>query len=179
MSDYVWRVIKREGGYSNRSSDRGGRTFRGITWLLYTRYCKRVGATPDPAHHRNLSEEEVFAIYTVMFIQPSRIEEYKSDWVREAMFSSCIMHGSGSAAILAQRAANFLAIHKLKLDGVAGSRTIKEINDQEPIRFVNSLTKERIIFVDRLVQRTVSKGDVSQVDNLVGWHNRFLLFIKP
>ncbi len=178
MYEYVWRVLKHEGGYSDDLNDRGGKTSYGITWRTYKEYCKRIGSTPSNGHHMNLTSEEVLSIYLVLFIDPYRIEGYENEWTREAMFSSVIMHGGPAAASLAQKSVNKISVHKIKVDGIAGDKTHEAINSIQSRKFVNKLTAERIIFVDRLVQRTVNKGDYSQVNFLVGWHKRFLRFIS-
>lgn len=172
---YVWNVLEYEGGFSDRAADRGGATFRGITWKTYLVYCKKANIVAAKWHHRNLHEEEVLAIYLMLFAEPAGIEKYTSIWVREAMFSACIMHGQGSATKMAQRAAK----SGLKLDGIPGPKTRHVINLSPDIAFVNSLTAERIVLVSRLVQRTIKRGDTSQAKNLVGWSNRLLRFIHP
>ena len=179
MYEYIWKVLEHEGGFSDGKYDRGGKTFRGITWKSYCYWCNRIGATPEESHHSNLSDEEVLAFYVSMFVQPYNIEGYRHDWTREAMFSASIMHGGVPAAIMAQKVVNKISKDRLKVDGIPGKLTMASSNIIPANIFVNNLSMLRIIFVDRLVQRTVNKGDSSQVNNLVGWHNRFLRFIRP
>lgn len=176
---YVWNVLQHEGGFSDSKSDRGGKTFRGITWKSYCYWRKKIGATPELSHHSSLSDEEVLSFYISIFIQPYNIEGYRYDWTREAMFSASIMHGGAPAAVMAQKTVNDISRDKLKADGIPGELTRAAINIIPTVIFVNNLSIKRVIFVDRLVQRTVSKGDPLQANNLVGWHNRFLRFIKP
>ncbi len=181
---FVWRVLESEGGYSNRKSDRGGETFRGITWKTYRAFCFINSIMPKRRELVNLTDEEVLSVYVKMFIIPGKIMSYESESVREVMFDASILHGQGSAITMAQRAINKATRHStgfvgLKVDGINGPKTCSAINAQSPTNFINGLTIERILFVDRLVQRTVRKGDLSQVENLFGWHQRFLQFVCP
>lgn len=177
--EYIWNVLEHEGGFSDSKSDRGGKTFRGITWKSYRYWCKKIGAIPKASHHSSLSDEEVLSFYISIFVQPYNIENYRHDWTREAMFSASIMHGGAPAAVMAQKTVNDISRDKLKADGIPGELTMAAVNVIPAVIFVNNLSIRRVIFVDRLVQRTVSRGDPLQANNLVGWHNRFLRFIKP
>ncbi len=179
MFDWIENVLVHEGLFSDRNSDRGGRTFRGITWRTYCEYCKRNELTPTRFHHENLIDEEVMAVYISLFVKPYRIEEYESDWLKEAVFSAAINHGGPQAAYMVQKSANQALQKKLKVDGIVGSKTLAAVNGLPAVSFVNSLAIQRILFVDKIIVRTVGQGDDSQVDNLVGWHNRYTRFIKP
>ena len=172
--DYIDRVLKEEGLYSDVVGDRGGKTMRGITWRLYVQYCKRRRIALSEPWFRSMSVEDAREIYKVMFIQPLNISVLYNDRVKEAMFGAAIHHGGGRAVRFAQRTAG-----KLKVDGIIGPKTIDGINKAEPIAFVNGLAKRRILFVDRLVQRTVRNGDLRQVKFLYGWHKRMLRFVSP
>lgn len=180
MYDYVWRVLEHEGGFSDNPDDRGGRTYAGLTWDTYKDYCLRSGKTPSKEHHKSLMPTELLSIYKTLFIEPLRIDEYESDWVKEAVFSASINHGGYRASILVQRAVNKTSkLARLVVDGKVGAKTITAVNALTAVSFVNVLAVQRVLFVDRLVQRTAQKGDLSQVGFLVGWHNRFLRFIRP
>ena len=178
-TEFLWNVLRHEGGFSNHSSDRGGATFRGITWATYLRYCKKTGVKPTAKHHKNLTNPEVFSIYWTLYVEPYRVDEYVASWVKEMMFSAVIHHGGSSAAYMAQRAVNKLSERKVKLDGVVGSITLAAVNELRATIFVNEMVGQRIIFTDRIIKRTVAKGDLTQVDFLLGWHKRFLRFIRP
>jgi len=179
MFEWIENVLEHEGLFSDRKSDRGGRTFRGITYRLYCEYCKRNDLTPTKFHHANLTDEEVMAIYFSLFVKPYRIEDYESDWVKEAVFSASINHGGPRAAYMIQKSANYALRKKLRIDGVVGSKTLAAVNSLPAAAFVNSLAIERILFTDKIIVRTVGQGDDSQVSNLVGWHNRYTRFIRP
>ena len=177
--DFVWNVLKHEGLFSDRKSDRGGRTYRGVTWQTYKAYMKTRGQTPTHRHHEELNEEELLDIYLQVFVHPLRIMSYDSHWVKEAVFSASINHGGRNASKMVQKAIKA----ELKIDGIIGPITLKEANKIYSNTLVNNLTKERILFTDRIVRREVREGNTpkekSQVENLVGWHKRYLRFIRP
>ena len=125
---YVWRVLEWEGGYSNKKTDRGGETYRGITWRTYQAFCRQNNVVASRANLRSLSNEEILAIYIEIFIKPGEINLYESEWVREVIFDASIMHGQRAAIKLSQRALNKAFSRPsswmaLKIDGISGPRT--------------------------------------------------------
>lgn len=172
---YIWNVLKHEGLFSDRKDDRGGITFRGVTYKTYKQYMLNKGDMPTKAHHKNLNEDTLLDIYLQMFIYPLSISNYNSDWVKEAVFSASMNHGGRNASKMVQRAAK----SQLVIDGIIGPMTLKTVNKIHSDTFVNELTRQRIIFTDKIVRRDVRKGGISQVENLVGWHKRYLRFIRP
>lgn len=176
---YIWNVLKYEGRFSDRKEDRGGKTFRGVTWKTYTSYMKASAKIPSHEHHEELTDEEVLDIYLQVFVHPLRISSYDSSWVKEAIFSASINHGGRNASKMVQRAAKA----KLKIDGIIGPKTLKEVNKIYSNTFVNRLIMQRIIFTDKIVRREVREEktpkEESQVENLVGWHRRYLRYILP
>lgn len=172
---FVWNVLKHEGLFSDREDDRGGKTFRGVTWETYSAWMKTKALVPTHDHHEAMNEDELLAIYLDAFVTPLKIMFYDSAWVREAIFSASMNHGGRNASKMVQRAAKA----NLIIDGIIGPATLKAVNSTYANAFVNNLTKERIIFTDKIVRRDVLTGGKSQVTNLVGWHIRYLRFIKP
>jgi len=151
---------------------------------MYRAFCFTSSTVAKQSELAGLTDEEVLSVYVKMFIVPGKIMAYENESVREVMFDASILHGQGSAITLAQRAINRASqsstgFKGLKVDGINGPKTSYAINAQSAVNFINGLTVERILFVDRLVQRTVRKGDLSQVENLFGWHQRFLRFVGP
>ncbi len=168
--NYIERVVEREGGFSDVEGDRGGDTYRGITYDVYVAWCKTQAFEPTKKHHRSLSNFEVFEVYRVMFVKRYRIEEFTSELVRETMFSALILHGPYNMATIAQKTAG-----NLKVDGVAGSKTIRRVNSLPAAAFVNDFNINRIIFVIHIVE-----NDETQLQFLEGWvTKRMLRFIRP
>ena len=176
---YIWSVLEHEGFLSDRKEDRGGKTFRGVTWNTYVSYMKTAAKIPSHDHHENLSDEELLDVYLQVFVHPLRISSYDSSWVREAVFSASMNHGGRNASKMVQRATK----SQLLIDGVIGPNTLRAVNSMYSNSFVNRLTIQRILFTDRIVRREVREGktpkEESQVENLVGWHKRYLRFILP
>ena len=167
---YIERVVEREGGFSDVDGDRGGETYRGITYDTYVAWCDTQAFDPTKEHHRSLSTFEVLEVYRVMFVNRYRIEEFTSELVREVMFSALVLHGPYNMAKIAQETAG-----NLKVDGVAGSKTIRRINFLPAVAFVNDFSANRIVFVIRIVE-----NDISQLQFLEGWVvKRMLRFIRP
>lgn len=170
QDDYISRVLAKEGGYSDDPDDRGGATYRGVTYRLYQAYCRIQGNVPSAIKHRSLTEDQVRDIYMEMFVTRYKIDKFNSDWVKEAMFSSTILHGPYYTGVMAQQAAGNLIV-----DGVIGTKSISRINFLPPVAFVNSFSCLRILFTDK-----IAVGDTSQKKFLVGWHKqRILRFISP
>ena len=172
--DFLWSVLEHEGLLSNRKNDKGGLTYRGITWKLYQAYCKRRRISATRKDLRKLNHEQVKDIYLLMFIKPLKIMQLDSDWLKEAFFSAGMNHGGGNAVRMIQR-----VISELKIDGRIGPKTISAMNEHDPNTLVNALAIERCIFVAKYVKGRANKGDLSQLSNLVGWLKRYTRFIKP
>lgn len=172
--DFVERVLKHEGLYSDTKGDRGGQTMRGVTWGLYQQWAETRHVVPTKNHFQALNAEDVRKIYDDMFIQPLRIDQINSSLVQEAFFGAAILHGGPRASRMAQRTAG-----GLKVDGIIGPRSISAFNNAPPVAFANEMAVRRVLFADRLVQRTVFKGDLTQVKFIFGWHRRMLRFINP
>jgi len=172
--DFLWSVLEHEGFLSNRKNDKGGLTYRGITWKLYQAYCKRKHIPVTKKDLKKLSNERVKDVYILMFIKPLKIMQLENDWLREAFFSAGMNHGGGNAVKMVQR-----VISELKVDGRIGPKTISAMNEQDVNTLVNALVIERCIFVAKYVKGRANKGDLSQLSNLVGWLTRYTRFIKP
>lgn len=121
---YIDDLIKREGGYVNHRSDKGGETNWGIT-VTVARAFGYTGAMVD------LPRDTAFTIYLERFwIQPgfARIDPL-SGAIAEELFDTGANMGPGVAARFLQRALNVLNnrgrdFPEIAVDGAIGKMTI-------------------------------------------------------
>lgn len=159
------KVLKHEGGYSNRKSDRGGITYMGITeknfphwegWPIVKSRILRQGQIINNAELTGM----VRHFYYKNFWQPM-----KGDYIEDQRVAEFILDwyvNSGVYALkLAQKAMGLLD------DGIVGNKTVAAINKYDSDALFMLLKNERLAMYDRIVAR-----DSSQLANYDGWMNR-------
>lgn len=88
-------VLKWEGGYSEHPNDPGGATMKGITQSVYDSWRKSKGL--PTRHVRNITDDEVEAIYWEKYWQPLRCSELPAP-LDLVCFDSGVNCGIGRAA---------------------------------------------------------------------------------
>lgn len=155
-------VLRREGGYSDHKSDRGGATNYGITQRTYTIWRSNAGLGYMDV--RNITREEAKAIYKTEYWDAAKCGELPEE-IQPIHFDSSVNHGVSRAAKLLQAAAG------VEQDGAIGNKTLAAIAEMDArllkARYINA----RYQFYGAIIQR-----DRSQLDFISGWMNRMLDF---
>ncbi|MEE8606726.1 MAG: glycosyl hydrolase 108 family protein [Nitrospiraceae bacterium] len=153
-----------EGGWSNHSSDRGGRTKFGVTHVTLGEYNRRRGLLAyKPLVLVDLTPRQAADVYYLLYWLQYRIDTLPQA-VQGLMFDWSV-HSGGFAVRSMQR--HF----KLKPDGIVGPNTraavegaIRRLGWGEVQR---ALAIRRMKHLCRLVRRDRSQGDF-----IVGWFDR-------
>ena len=153
----VDKLIEMEGGYSDHSSDRGGKTKYGIT----ERTAKDHGYTGEM---RDLTLEEAKDIYKTYWSDRFDDEDLLES-VAGFFFDMRVNHGAGNAARIVQKA--LVKLDKdVDVDGILGPATmaaLKEVGSSA----LDAMADERKAFY-----RAIVENDPSQEVFLKGWLNR-------
>lgn len=180
MADFneaVRRTLGVEGGYSNRKSDRGGRTNFGITQGLLQ---EAIGRGVVPAVSvEDLTEEQAVKIYRVFFWDALRLDEMDSQAVAEELFDTAVNMGTKAAVKILQRALRLGGNHGgIVVDGVLGKKTMAYVNEvTDSLRDEDTLFKiMNILQGARYIEIVEAFPD--QVANLRGWLDKRVL-LKP
>lgn len=115
-----------EGGYSDVSGDRGGRTKYGITEKTFLDAMQR-GIISGASGIKDLTIAQAKAIYQVLYWFPLRLQDVKDISIAAEIFDTAVNSGTGKAAIIVQLALAYLG-EPLKIDGDIGPVTLGLIN---------------------------------------------------
>ncbi|MGD9156288.1 MAG: glycosyl hydrolase 108 family protein [Bacillota bacterium] len=169
------RTCKIEAGYSNKKTDRGGETWRGIArnyhpkwkgWEMVDRY-KKTYHDIKSLNKALAADEElenlVLLFYRAEFWNINRLSEIPCQLLAENVYDAGVNCGVGTAAKMLQKAVNRLRPNGLVVDGAIGNRTIEAVS-----QLGNGLIKP---FVDIRVayHKNIVANDSSQKVNLAGW----------
>lgn len=151
-------ILAREGGYSNRSSDRGGATNYGITQHTADVWAERNHL--PRVFVKNLTMPQVEDIYFALFWLFGKCP-YLRPPLDLVVFDSFIQHRPDVAAKIIQRALGVDA------DGILGKVTLAAAAICNPKR-----TAMLIIGGRRALYENILKADPSQAEFAKGWNNR-------
>lgn len=153
-------VLQNEGGYSDESSDRGGRTNYGITESLL----QRVMPGTDI---RTITEDVAKSIYKQVFWDFLKLDQLPQ-LQATCIFDVAVNAGPGEAVKIAQTACGFVVF-----DGVMGPKTIAAL------QHVDDDTKwlHDFIFAVQMHLVVIVANDSSQFKFLAGWLKRTLRMI--
>lgn len=159
-------VIRREGGYVNHPSDRGGPTNMGITQGTLAAY-RETAVTIDDM--KNLTKDEAFKIYWRDYVRKPGFDMIHSDSLAEHLVDIGVLHGPKRAVKWLQQSINVDA------DGVIGPITLRAINDGTLL--AEEISRTLAVFRIRFMGRLISK-DHSQAPFAAGWLNRATEFLQ-
>ena len=162
FDDALRFVLAREGNYVDHPSDRGGRTDKGITQRVYSKFRKEAGLSDR--HVKDITTDEVTAIYRLKYwnqakcgLLPQPLDLYT--------FDAAVNHGPARAVRLLQRALG------VEDDGLLGPRTIEALHEEIAAGQLAELCRNflaiRQDFYDDIVE-----NDPSQAVFADGWANR-------
>lgn len=160
-------ILRHEGGYANRASDKGGPTNHGIAWKTWKKYSKEdLGVEPTLENLKKITPEQAEIIYKKRYWDPSGFNDIKDP--KLALMSYDWSITSGGAGKQIQKLLNSQYGQNLKVDGVIGPDTISAMNSVEDSgKLTNSIAEIRKQYYTNL---TIS--DPKNLPNLNGWINR-------
>lgn len=162
FEDLIGPLLVREGGYSNRSSDRGGATNLGITQKTLDRWnvtskSQYAGTVRDV---RGLTAAVATAIYLEMYWNAAGCQRVPPR-VREIHFDAAVQHGPNRAVMILQQAAG------AKVDGDFGPYTEQAAALMIPDLLFYKYKSFRYEFYGDIIAR-----DPTQDANIDGWLRR-------
>lgn len=172
------RLIRREGGYVNDPSDKGGRTNYGITRVAiedYNRLMKAEGGAPLEKTPAAISRPEAEAVYRKM-MKAYRFDQIQDQPLREHIFDMAVNHGPVRAVMLLQEVFHRNG-YPVAVDGVLGPKTRGILNElaskpEAKRRLNNNLVKHREDFYHRLIRRNPIQKKFEK-----GWLDRARSFL--
>ena len=170
---YVPFVLRWEGGVSNNAADRGGLTYKGITYTTYNALCKIVlKKEPNREHFLNLTDEEVGLFVKHYWDKSTNNNQIKSQKIAEAITSW--FWGSGRLGLIwYQQMLNKEFNCKLVVNGIIDNASIAAINSIDADSLFRMSIKYR-----RERFYTIVKNNPSQKVFLKGWLNRLRDFAE-
>jgi len=156
--EIISAILRREGGYVDHPTDRGGPTKYGIT--LRTLETWR-GRKLTPRDVRALTIEEARRIYRQQFIVGPGLHRISDGRLRALLVDAAVNHGPRRAIQLLQRMLGVTG------DGILGPRTLAALRRMDARRVYLGVCAERVRFYGRLIGR-----DSSQAVFARGWLNR-------
>ncbi len=159
-------ILRREGGFVNHLSDRGGPTNFGITMRTLASW--RSPAPVDLSHVRNLKIDEAREIYRSNYFSGPKLDKLPTA-IQPLMFDMSINHGPASAIKLLQQVLNDSG-QPCDIDGGIGDETLrcaKGASTAMGKALINALVARRVH-----LYRQIVAGDESQRVFLAGWLNR-------
>jgi lysozyme family protein len=175
-----------EGGYSNRSVDRGGETYRGVSrvynpsWLGWPIIDKAKMLTDFP---QRLSADQVLDSLIVAFYRGLwgrlHCQSFPTQELANIVFDTAILCGETTAVIYLQRSLN--ALNKqgkfwadIGVDGKPGPVTSAAINKAAASAY---LLVTAMAVIRGYAHLTLAEKDPSQEENMRGWLSRLIEFL--
>lgn len=155
-------ILKWEGGFVNDPLDKGGATNKGVTLAVWKAqgYDKNGDGKIDVADLKLLSTNDATNI-----LKKNYWDRWQADKINNQAIANTLadwVWGSGAWGIkIPQR------ILGVKDDGLVGSKTLQELNNQDPKKFLEKLYLARFNFLDGIVA-----SNPSQKRFIKGWKNR-------
>jgi lysozyme family protein len=168
----VSALIKREGGYVNNPSDRGGPTKFGITIPTYADYFGHDASQVKASEIFEIPESLATSIYLKLFYVRPGIN-HLPDLLRPIVFDMAANHGPRLAVKILQRA---LEQHYYSVgiaDGIIGTKTIAAANkatEDLGVSLINILVNFRLAFYKEIIsndptQKVFEKGWLARAES--------------
>lgn len=165
------KTAKFEGGYANHPNDKGGETYKGIArnffpkwkgWLVIDKLDKKdVKKLNSILAHDNQIQEWVHRFYQDNFWSQIRGNEIQDQEVANNIYDFAVNSGVSRAIKYMQM------VLGVEVDGKFGPVTLGKLNTFGEMTFVNKYKKERLDFLNKVVQ-----NNPSQKTFLAGWTSR-------
>ncbi len=163
--DIIGEIIKREGGFVDHPSDKGGPTNFGIT-LRTLRTWRGQPVTREDV--RTLTKAEARQIYAERYIQRPKFDKIADARLREHVIDCGVLSGPRTAAKWLQKAAGVTD------DGAIGPLTLAAVNGGDTHTLNTKVAVLRIRSMGRIMTR-----DHSQAAFALGWLRRATKFLLP
>lgn len=163
MQDTIGDLIKREGGFVNHASDKGGATKYGITQTTLSSWRGKSVTENDVAA---LCDAEARDIYYNKFITGPNFDKIPDMKLREMVIDAGVNSGPSRATKWIQE------ILGIQADGIMGVMTLTALRNMNPAQrheLRKAYTAKRMIYIASLVT-----ADPSQIKFLRGWTSRVM-----
>lgn len=181
------KTLKWEGGYCNVVGDAGGETIFGIArnmhpklklWQIVDNYKSGFKPKFSKGNYSHLEtlclgneefKDEMYSFYRKNFWEKIKGDQIKSQEVANILYDFAVNSGVSRAVKVLQEAINKTGYgdhEPLKVDGVLGDKTLKEVNRLDSKSLCNVLCDRRKMFFESIAK----KGDNAKF--LKGWLNR-------
>jgi lysozyme family protein len=151
-------ILKWEGGFVNRKTDKGKATNKGITIATFRQY---YGQDATIEQLKNITDEQWKYIFNKGFWYP-----FKGDYIKnQNVANACVdwAWNSGTKTVIKQ----VQKILGTAQDGIVGNITLAAINNANPQELFEQIKEARLRFV-----RNIAANDPTQAEYLNGWINR-------
>lgn len=126
-------VLRFEGGYADEAGDPGGPTMLGVTQAVLSDV---LGRPASPEEVRALTPQTVRPIYRQRYWRPVGCDQLRAG-LDLLLFDTAVNMGPAAAAKMLQAAAG------VRVDGVAGPRTLAAANAADSAALIESLCRAR------------------------------------
>lgn len=166
VDELIDDILRREGGFVDHPSDRGGPTKFGVTQKTLSAWLGRPVSVDEV---RNMEESTAREIYERDYYTGPRIDTLPEE-IRPLVFDCAVNHGPRQAIKFVQRVINLAGFGPVAVDGALGPKTREAARTAQAemgCLFNNAILEERRNFYRMIVAR-----DQSQEVFLAGWMNR-------
>lgn len=176
-------ILKHEGGYSDKSSDEGGKTNKGIAWQTWLAYSKKdLSLEPTVENLKNLTDEQAEYIYRKRYWEPKGFCLIENLKIALMYYDWTITSGGATSTFKKFLESEYdLEINSNKNVAEQMAELINSIKDQN--KLLAELTDLRIEYYTKLAYKTNRDGSfkkddndnlikVKNFENLQGWLNR-------
>lgn len=125
FNNAIQKVLEHEGGYVNDPRDSGGETNFGISKRAYPNL-----------KIRDLTKEDAIAIYLKDYWAPNNYDHIKNADIASKVFDMGVLLGSKTSNKLLQQTLNKMGASLVE-DGILGPKSIKAINEAEPVSLLS------------------------------------------
>jgi len=172
IDEMVDDIFRREGGFVNRSLDRGGATNLGITQRTLSRYLGRAASVEEV---RNLTRDLAREIYEQNYYYGPGINKLP-DPVQPFVFDSAVNHGPRRAIRFVQHVCNDAGFGPIDVDGAVGPQTLAAAASAQAA--MGDVLLEALVEERRNFYLLIVRNDPTQRVFLDGWLNRLGEFEK-
>ena len=158
LDEILTSILKREGGYVDHPSDRGGPTNYGVTQSTLSSY---RGKDVTPQDVKDLSENEARSIIVKLYWQNPGFDKLPGEQLQAIMLDCAVNHGQAQAVKYLQVAIG------VDPDGVLGPVTLAALPYMDADRVARKVLAERFRHYGRIISH-----DHSQAVFASGWMNR-------
>jgi len=159
-------IIRREGGYVNHPSDRGGPTNFGITAQTLGAW-RKLGRPATAAEVQALTETEAMAIYRQQYITGPGFEAVTHPGLLHLLVDTAVHSGPKRAVQWLQAALG------VTVDGVIGPKTRAALAAADQAVLYSKVLGQRLRHLGRLIT-----NDPKQSAFAAGWMNRIAEFLE-